>query len=162
MTAVALRPMLPTDVPTLALIARDAIDELAAEDYDDSQRAAWIEAIEDDFGSRLGRALTLVATAEGTPIGFASLVGNSKIDLLYVDPRASGSGVATALCDALEKLAGARGAKELIVDASDNAKPLFDKRGYASLRRNTVPLGDEWLANTSMRKALSPGEGSRT
>ena len=152
----ALRPALPTDVPTLAAIARDAIEDLAADDYDDSQRAAWREAIEQGFGERVTRALTLVATIEGTPVGFASLAGAAKIDLLFVDPRAAGSGVAQTLCDAMEKLAAARGAKELLVDASDTAKPLFDKRGYTALRRNTVPLGDEWLANTSMRKSLAP------
>ena len=73
-----------------------------------------------------------------------------------MDPRAARSGVATTLCDALEKLATARGTREITADVSDTAKPLFDARGYVALRRNTVPLGDEWLANTSMRKTLVP------
>ena len=42
------------------------------------------------------------------------------------------------LCDALEKLAGGRGAKSLTVEASDNAAELFAKRGYAAKQRNTV------------------------
>jgi putative acetyltransferase len=58
------------------------------------------------------------------------------------------------LCDALEKLAGGRGAKSLTVDASDNAQEFFTKRGYVGKQRNTVTVGGEWLANTTMQKTL--------
>jgi putative acetyltransferase len=61
------------------------------------------------------------------------------------------------LVDALEKLAGARGAKTLTVDASDTAEPLFTKRGYVAMQRNTVTLNGEWLANTTMQKSLADG-----
>jgi putative acetyltransferase len=63
-------------------------------------------------------------------------------------------GVAASLCDALEKLAGARGADKLTADVSDTAQPFFARRGYFAQRRNTVPLGDEWLGNTTMQKTL--------
>jgi isopropylmalate/homocitrate/citramalate synthase len=42
------------------------------------------------------------------------------------------------LCDALEKLTGARGAKSLTVDASDTAVDFFTKRGYVAKQRNSV------------------------
>ena len=50
-------------------------------------------------------------------------------------------GVATLLVDAIEKLAEARGAKRLTVDASDTARDFFDKRGFEAQHRNTVPRG---------------------
>jgi putative acetyltransferase len=59
------------------------------------------------------------------------------------------------LCDALEKLAGARGATKLTVDASDTAEPLFLKRGYVAQRRNSISIDGEWLANTTMQKTLA-------
>jgi putative acetyltransferase len=59
------------------------------------------------------------------------------------------------LCEALEKLAGARGAKSLTVDASDNAAEFFQKRGYVGMQRNTVTVNGEWLANTTMQKTLA-------
>jgi putative acetyltransferase len=62
------------------------------------------------------------------------------------------------LCDALEKLAAARGAKELSVEASDTASGFFDKRGYSAKTRNTVTLAGEWLANTTMVKPLGARE----
>ena len=102
--------------------------------------------------SKLLRQLTLVATLEGSPVGFASLEGKDKIDMLYVHPAATGQGVGAMLVDALEKLAGARGAAKLAVDASDSARGFFEKRGYVTQQRNTVSIGDEWLANTTLHK----------
>ena len=76
--------------------------------------------------------------------------------MLYVHPGAVGQGVASLLCEALEKLAGGRGAKSLTADVSDNATEFFAKRGYAPTQRNTVTVNGEWLANTTMRKTLVP------
>jgi putative acetyltransferase len=87
-------------------------------------------------------------------VGFASLKGADHIDMLYVHPAAVGQGVAASLCDALEKLAQGRGVKSLIVDASDNAAEFFARRGYEAMQRNTVSVGGEWLANTTMQKKL--------
>jgi putative acetyltransferase len=156
----ALRPMLPTDVPLLREIFRDAIEELTADDYSEAQQEAWASAADDeaDFGKKLSGQLTLVATLAGSPVGFASLAGKDKIDMLYVHPAAAGQGVAAMLVDALEKLAGARGAARLTVDASDSARSFFEKRGYVAQQRNTVSVGDEWLANTTLHKQL-PAKG---
>jgi putative acetyltransferase len=153
----ALRPFLPADTPILAAIFAAAIDELAAEDYSEAQREAWASAADDEeqFGTRLAGELTLIATLQNSPVGFASLKGADHIDMLYVHPSAAGQGVASMLCDALEKLAGGRGAKSLTVDASDNAEGFFLKRGYVAKQRNTVTVNGEWLANTTMQKSLA-------
>ena len=153
----ALRPLLPADTPLLAAIFTASITELTGDDYSEAQQAAWASAAEDEaaFGKRLAGQLTLVATLQGSPVGFASLKGADHIDLLYVHPGAALRGIAALLCDALEKLAGARGAASLTVDASDNAQEFFAKRGYVATRRNTVTMGDEWLANTTMTKTLA-------
>jgi len=153
----ALRPMLPTDVPLLAEIFRASIEELGADDYSEAQREAWASAADDEeeFGARLARELTLVATHAGSPIGFASLADKTRVDMLYVHPAASGQGAGAMLCDALEKLAAARGTKELTVDASDTARGFFERRGFVAKTRNTVALAGEWLANTTMVKPLA-------
>lgn len=158
----AMRPMLPTDVPLLAEIFRAAIEELTADDYSEAQQEAWAATADDEaeFGQRLAGELTLVATYGGSPVGFGSLAGNTKIDMLYVHPAAAGQGAGAMLCDALEKLTTARGSKLLTVDASDTARGFFEKRGFAPQQRNTVTLGDEWLANTTMTKALAGKEES--
>lgn len=153
----ALRPFLPADTPLLAEIFRASIEELTGEDYDEAQQEAWASAADDlaVFGGRLGKGLTLVATLEGSPVGFASLEDAKHIDLLYVHPAVAGQGVGTMLCDALEKLATARGTQRLTVDASDSARDFFQRRGFTARQRNTVSCGDEWLVNTTMEKPLA-------
>ena len=152
-----LRPYLPADVPMLAAIFVASIEELTGDDYSEAQQEAWAAAVEDEeaFGQKLAGQLTLIATIQSAPVGFASLRGADHIDMLYVHPGAAGQGVGTMLCDALEKLAGARGAKSLTVEVSDNAQEFFQKRGYVGKQRNTVSRNGEWLANTTMQKTLA-------
>ena len=158
----ALRPYLVVDTPVLAEIFRESVTDLTADDYSESQQQAWLAALDDleAFAKRLGSQLTLIATLQGSPVGFASLATGGTIDLIYVHPVAAGQGVGAMLTDALEKLAGARGAAKLIVDASDTARGFFEKRGYVAQQRNSISAGDEWLANTTMHKQLAKPEAS--
>ena len=154
-----LRPFLQEDTPVLASIFAAAVEQLTGDDYHETQQKAWASVVDDEneFGNRLASQLTLIATLQNSPVGFASLKGTDHIDMLYVHPAAAGQGVASMLVEALEKLAGGRGAKSLSVDASDNALEFFSKRGYVANQRNTVSLNGEWLANTTMQKALADG-----
>jgi putative acetyltransferase len=156
----ALRPYLAEDAALLREIFRDSIAELTADDYSEAQQEAWASAADDEaaFGKKLSSQLTLVATLASSPVGFATLAGGNKIDMLYVHPAAAGQGVAALLVDALEKLAGSRGAALLTVDASDSARGFFEKRGYVAQQRNTISVGGEWLANTTLHKQL-PAKG---
>jgi putative acetyltransferase len=159
-SAPALRPFLPADTPVLAAIFAAAIQELTGDDYDETQQEAWASVADDEaeFGKKLAGELTLIASLKNAPVGFASLRGKDHIDMLYVHPNAAGQGVASALLDALEKLAGARGAEKLTVEASDNAQEFFRKRGYVAQQRNSVTVNGEWLANTTMQKPLGGGQ----
>ncbi len=161
---IALRPYLAADAPILAAIYAAAIDELTAEDYTDEQRYAWIALAEDEqtFGQRLAASLTLVAIVEGEQVGFISLRDNLSIEHLYVSPNIIREGVATALCDALEKIATARGAQKLTVDSSDTAEPFFKQRGYVLQSRNTRIVDEQWLAYMTMIKELAPAAASGT
>jgi len=102
--------------------------------------------------------LTLLGTIDGSPVGFASLEGPERVDMLYVHPAAAGHGVGSMLIDALEKLAASRGAKRLTAEVSDSAHDFFKRRGFVPTQRNSVPLGNEWLANTTMEKQLAAKE----
>jgi putative acetyltransferase len=152
----ALRPFLAEDAAVVAEIFRSSIAELTGDDYSEAQQGAWASTADDvaNFTKKLGRQLTLVATMSGSPVGFASLEGRDKVDMLYVHPGAAGHGAGAMLADALEKLAGGRGAEKLTVDASDTARGFFEKRGYVAQQRNSISMGDEWLANTTMSKQL--------
>lgn len=156
-----LRPFLAADTPRLQDLYAQSIEELTRDDYDEDQRLAWIARAADGaaLAARLARNTTLLVEVDGELLGFASLTpDNATIDLLYVHPYAAGNGVGSALLDALERLAKARGATALSVDASDTAEGFFSRRGYEVVRRNTIPLADVWLSNTTMRRSLTKTE----
>jgi putative acetyltransferase len=157
-----LRPFLVSDTPLLAEIFRASIAELTSDDYTEAQQAAWMASAGNEaaFGERLTGELTLVATIEGAAVGFAALTGGDVIDMLYVHPAVTGRGIGAQLCDAIEKLAAARGAAKLTADASDTALGFFTRRGFVPQRRNSVSRNNEWLANTTVEKTLSAGRRS--
>ncbi|SFK46075.1 putative acetyltransferase [Methylocapsa palsarum] len=159
-----LRPYLPADLPLLAELRLAAIEELTEDDYDEAQRRAWILRADDEdtLGETLKSGLSLVALIGGAPVGFIVLADGGLIDQLYVHPAAARQGVASALCDAIEKLAAARGVAALVTDASDTAKPLFEKRGFTAERRNTIEIDGEYLGNTRMKKVLTPQPSGKT
>jgi putative acetyltransferase len=157
-----LRPFLLSDTPLLAEIFRASIAELTSDDYTEAQQSAWMASAGDEaaFGERLTGELTLVATIEGAAVGFAALTGGDVIDMLYVHPAVAGRGIGAQLCDAIEKLAAARGAAKLTADASDSALGFFTRRGFVPQRRNSVSRNNEWLANTTVEKTLPAGRRS--
>jgi putative acetyltransferase len=137
--------------------------ELTGDDYSEAQQEAWADRGEEpDFAQRLSKQLTLVATIASAPVAVISLKGTDQIDMLYVHPGVARQGIGTMLYDAVEKLARARGAKQLTVDASDTALPFFEKQGFAGVQRSTIPVGEEWLGNTHMKKPLAQAPTLRT
>lgn len=153
---VPLRPFLPKDTMALRELFAQSIEELTQEEYDEDQRAAWASAALDAaaFGERLASATTLVVEIDGEYAGFGSLKDNRVIDMLYVHPYSAGHGIGSALLDALERLAKGRNVEVVSVGASDAALAFFEERGYVAQSRNSVPIGDEWLMNTTMTKNL--------
>jgi len=157
--APSLRPLLPADAPRLVALFRESVETLAADFYDEEQRAAWAASAEDEtaFAAKLARALTIVALVEKEIAGFATLEKNQTIEMLYIHPDFARQGVGSTLLDAVEKLAAARGMATLEVEASDAARDFFARRGFAAQSRNTVELNGEWLGRTRMTKALVKG-----
>ena len=64
----------------LAEIFRASIEELTEDDYNPAQQEAWASAADDleAFAARLGKQLTLIATLDGSPVGFISLDGADR------------------------------------------------------------------------------------
>jgi putative acetyltransferase len=155
--APTLRPYVPADAARCAAIFHASIETLTEDDYSDDQRQAWAAAADDvaAFGARLGKALTLIASVSGEPVGFGALKGADAIEMLYVDPGFARRGIGALLIDALARLAVGRGAKQLTSDVSDTARPSFEKQGFVAQRRNLVQVGEEWLANTTMVKPVA-------
>jgi putative acetyltransferase len=151
-----LRPFLPADAMILRDLFAGSVEELMQDDYDEDQRAAWVSIAEDEdeFISRLADQVTLVVEVEGEHMGFASLKDNIILDMIYVHPHYTGQGIGTALADAVEKIAKARGAKSISVESSDTAQMFFEERGYEATRRTMLPVDDQLLSTTTMVKTF--------
>src|ERR1044072_1383218 len=158
----ARRPLRPQATPLLAEIFRASVEQLTEEDYTPAQQDAWASEAEDlkSFAERLGQHLSLIATMDGSPVGFITLDAPSSIGLFYVHPAVAGQGAGRMLYDAIEKLSASRGTPHLQVDASDTAREFFSHRGFTPEQRNTVSVGNEWLSNTTMKKQLSAPKGT--
>jgi putative acetyltransferase len=155
----ALRPFLPEDTPLLAEIFRASVEQLTEDDYTSAQQDAWASEADDleSFAERLGKHLALIATMDGSPVGFITLDAPTNIGLFYVHPAVAGHGAGRMLYDAVEKISAARGTPHLVVDASDTARDFFSHRGFTPEQRNTVSVGNEWLSNTTMKKKFKGG-----
>lgn len=159
-----LRPYMAADIMALRELFAASIEELTQDDYTEDQRAAWasLAADADAFARRLSSNLTLVVHIEDEHLGFATLKDNAVLDMLYVHPYHARIGVGTALADAMETIATARGAPMISVDASDAAVAFFEDRGYVATQRNLVAIEDEWLSNATMTKVLKPSAAKAT
>ena len=149
-----LRPGQPRDLPELARLFRDSIRTVNRNDYSAQQVDAWsgrwktILSRTDFFGP----LFTLVAVSQGHIVGYGNITSDGYLDHLYVHSRMQGCGVATALCEDLERHAKSCGAQELTVQASVTARPFFEHRGYRLIEERTSELDGEKLTCFWMQK----------
>jgi putative acetyltransferase len=102
--------------------------------YGPDQVDAWAGPARTDLSGwdvRRRRASTLVAELGDTVVGFADLLPDGLVDMLFVHPRAGGRGVARALLTAIKLEARARGITDLRTFASRSAQPAFERLGFA-------------------------------
>ena len=70
----------------------------------------------------------------GTLAGFCSYDSN-RIHGLYIRPESMGRGLASAMLERAEAAIEASGAEQITLTASLIARPLYERRGYAIVRR---------------------------
>ena len=139
------------DLPQMAELFRETILTVNLGDYTAEQCGAWagrwrrILSRDEEFR----QTYTLVAEENGQLLGFGNISAEGYLDLLYVHKNWQGRGIATALCDRLE----AHVSGEITVDASITAKPFFEKRGYVTLRENSVAVDGVTMRNYTMKLA---------
>jgi putative acetyltransferase len=102
----------------------------------------------------------LVAVNElDEPIAYGDLEPNGHIDHLYCRPEVIGAGLAFALYDRLEQQARERGMTNLFVEASEAARRLFMRKGFAQVKRRDFLLRGVSIHNYLMEKKLLSGPG---
>lgn len=156
-----IRPFEPEDAPALARLFHAAVHEIACRDYAPEQLAAWSPAPPDAeaFIARAGDGrLLLVAVDEaGAPLAYGDVEPDGHIDHLYCRPDAAGTGIASALYDALERAARERGIQRLYVEASESARRLLERKGFTVDHRRDFAIRGVAIHNYAMTKRLSDG-----
>ncbi|MEG0737433.1 MAG: GNAT family N-acetyltransferase, partial [Longicatena sp.] len=129
----------------------DTVHEINAKDYTKDQLDVWATGFIDknEWNRSFLLHRTMIVEDEDKIVGFADMDETGYLDRLYVHKDVQGKGVATMLCDFLEK-----GSKSpcLITHASISAKGFFEHRGYRMVKEQLVERNGVYLKNYVMKK----------
>ena len=102
-----LRKYQPSDCAQLAELFYQTVHSVNAKDYTQEQLDAWATGEVDlqawDASFRAHR--TIIAVENGGIVGFGDMDGSGYLDRLYVHKDYQRQGVASAICDELERFA---------------------------------------------------------
>ena len=119
------------DLAQILLLFYDTIHNINKADYDEEQLYAWADGRPDP--DRWDRSFySIIAEENGRTIGFGDIDRRGFIDRLFVHMDHQGKGVASAICEELEKNVIS---DKITVQASVTARPFFEKRGYKVLKQ---------------------------
>ena len=152
-----LRPYTPADAPALAALYARSVRHFGPRAYNPEQVEAWAAtACAEKTAARCadGRTVLVAEGPEGTLLGYGDMEADGHLDFLYTAPEGEGQGVGSALYAALEDVARAQGSARIVVEASELARPLFERRGFTLTRRNDFEVAGVPIHNYSMEKAL--------
>lgn len=147
-----IRKYTPSDCAKICKLFYETIHAINAKDYTSDQLDAW--APRDFDADALNLALikntAIVALEKEKIVGFGSIAKNGYLDYLFVHKDCQRKGIATKICDFLEKSGKW---EKITVHASITAKPFFEKRGYAIKKRQEVQRKNVILINFAMEKS---------
>lgn len=152
-----IRPFRPADAPVLAALYHGAVHGAGGRYYTPAQLAVWSPAPPSPdryLEQAAGRVFLVAQDANGAVIGYGDLERDGHIDHLYCHPDAIGTGVGSAILAALEAAARRDGIARLYVEASENARPLFARRGFTLDARNDFERSGVAIHNYRMSKRL--------
>lgn len=142
----------PEDLGQITALFYDTVHAVNAADYAPEQLDAWADGAPDLDrwnGSLLAHHSLVAVEGRDLIVGFGDIDGTGYLDRLYVHKDRQGLGIATALCDRLER---AVDAPVLTTHASITARPFFESRGYRVLREQRVERHGVQMTNYVMEK----------
>lgn len=139
-----------SDCKELTELFYHTVHTVNAKDYTKEQCDAWTTGQADlrKWDSSLKAHHSIVAEEDGVILGFADIDETGYLDRLYVHADHQGKGIATALCDQLERSVTGK----ITTHASITARPFFEKRGYQTVKEQQVERQGILLTNYVMTK----------
>jgi ribosomal protein S18 acetylase RimI-like enzyme len=126
----------------------------SAQDFDKYYQLRW-EILRKPWGQPRGSEVTpeedscihaMVLADSGEMLGVARLQFNSpetaQVRFVAVADKAQGKGVGRMLMEHLEKIAGEKGAAEVVLDARENAVPFYKKINYEITEKTYLLFGE--------------------
>lgn len=140
----------PCDCKELAELFYNTVHTVNARDYTKEQLDVWAtgEIDLEKWNQSFQEHYSIVAVKSNIIIGFGDIDDTGYLDRLYVHTNYQGQGVATAICNKLEKAVQGK----VVTHASITAKPFFAKRGYKIIKEQQVERKGIFLTNFVMEK----------
>lgn len=128
----------------------NTVHQINAKDYNRTQLDVWapLKLDEDRWRETLSNNFTVVAIKDNAIVGFGDIQNDGYLNRLFVHKDLQGRGVATLICDSLEKAVKGR----ITTHASITAKNFFLKRGYRVSKEQQVHRNGISLTNYIMVK----------
>lgn len=147
---VLIRKYQSSDCKELANLFYNTVHSINAKDYTSEQLDVWATGNVDldVWNNSFLQHYTLVAVEGDLLVGFGDIDKTGYLDRLYVHKDFQGRGIATSLCNALERsIAGT-----IAVHASITSKSFFENRGYIVKKEQQVERQGILLTNYVMEK----------
>lgn len=146
-----LRAYEPIDCEKLAVLFYQTVHCINAQDYTEAQLNAWATGKVNlkNWNNSFLEHHTVVAEENAEIIGFGDMDDSGYLDRLFVHKDHQRQGIATAICDELERAAAG---KQITTHASITAKGFFLRRGYRVVRKQEVVRCEVLLTNFLMEK----------
>jgi len=119
-------------------------------DYTREQLDAWATGQVDleQWNRQLLEHYSVVAADGRTIVGFGDIDKTGCLERLFVHADHQGEGIATAICNQLERAVQG----DIVTHASITAKPFFEKRGFKVIKKQQVERKGVLLTNFVMIK----------
>jgi len=158
----AFRTARESDAPALADLTLVAIRSIGSRSYSHDQIDAWASRhpgpkrfVESLAG---GDTIIVAVNAEDIPVAYALVEkGNengSRLDMLYCHPDHTRRGLADELLARAEAHARGEGDDRLFTEASELARPAFERAEYDVLHRRDFEIAGVAIHNYAMEKRL--------
>lgn len=155
---VVIRSYRPDDAPHMAQLYYDAVHGLGRRHYSAAQAAAWaprpLEPIDVLTRAADGRTTFVAADAEDRAVAYVDLEADGHVDHLYCHPDFVGQGVASRLLRTVIQYAAEQGITALYVEASELARPVFERHGFTVTARRDFEVRGVPIHNYAMRREL--------